>query len=149
MSRALTFFPPGPRSAGMIRGVHNADYEIILALTFLIIAATNAFHLLTTFCFPLANLAPRNTALGVCLKADPAKGGGGEVLIFEWGKAEKGKTKGKLLLTKLLLPRHQVTLSQIPPSQKEMWGAESKPHFPACPHANSSCTSVACEPAGG
>jgi hypothetical protein len=74
---------------------------------------------------------------------------GGEVLIFEWGKAEKGRTKGKLLLTKLLLPRHQVTLSQIPPSQKEMWGTESKPHFPACPHANSSCTSVACEPAGG
>jgi hypothetical protein len=64
-------------------------------------------------------------------------------------KTEKGKTNGKLMLTKLLLLRHQVTLSQIPPSQKEMWGAESKPHFPACPHANSSCTSVACEPASG
>ena len=64
-------------------------------------------------------------------------------------KDRKGMTNGKLLLTKLLLPRHQVTLSQIPPSQKEMWGAESKPHFPACPHTNSSCTSVACEPADG
>jgi hypothetical protein len=79
--------------------------------------------------------------VGVRPEAESAEGGG-EVLIFECGKAEKGKTKGKLLLTKLLLLSHQVTLSQIPPSQKEMWGAESKPHFPACPHANSSCTSV-------
>jgi hypothetical protein len=29
-------------------------------------------------------------------------------------KTEKGKTEGKLMLTKLLLPRHQVTLSQRP-----------------------------------
>jgi hypothetical protein len=64
-------------------------------------------------------------------------------------KGRKRNDNGKLMLNKLMLPRHQVTLSQIPPSQKEMWGAESKPHFPVCPHTNSSCTSVACEPASG
>jgi hypothetical protein len=37
------------------------------------------------------------------------KGGGRQ--IIELLKAEKGKTTGKLKLTKLLLPRHHVTLS--------------------------------------
>ena len=62
MSSTLTFLCPGPRSTGIIRGAWNTNYEVIPALTCLTIAATNAFHLLTTFCFPLANFAPRNMA---------------------------------------------------------------------------------------
>jgi hypothetical protein len=39
-------------------------------------------------------------------------------------------------LTKLLGPNLRVTLSQVPPSKKETWGAEGKPSFPARPRAN-------------
>ena len=54
------------------------------------------------------------------VRAKPAKGGG-EVLNHIVQRERKDKL-GKLLLTKLLSPRHLVTLSQIPPSQKETWG---------------------------
>ena len=41
-----------------------------------------------------------------------------------------------MVLTKLLSPRPQVTLSQVPPSKKETWGAKGNPSFPARPRAN-------------
>ena len=41
-----------------------------------------------------------------------------------------------MVMTKLLGLRPQVTLSQVPPSQKETWGAEGNPSFPAHPRAD-------------
>ena len=76
------------------------------------------------------------------------KGGGrGGRLIFELGINRK-RQKGLLsMLTNLKGPRHQVTLSQIPPSQKERQGVKNSPSLQVCPHTNSSI-SVAYEPAG-
>ena len=50
------------------------------------------------------------------------------------------------MMTKLKGPSPLVTLSQIPPSQKETWGAESNPCFQAHPHANSKWIIVTCGP---
>jgi hypothetical protein len=69
-------------------------------------------------------------------EAEPSKEGGGgkgKILI---GRERKDKF-GKLLMTKLLTPRHQVTLSQIPPSQKETQGVEDTPSLQARPRADS------------
>jgi hypothetical protein len=63
---------------------------------------------------------------------------------------EKDRKKQEMLLkvlTKLKCLRYQVTLSQIPPSQKETYGVKSNSRFTAHPHTNSSI-SVAYEPAG-
>jgi hypothetical protein len=49
-------------------------------------------------------------------------------------------------MTKLLGPRQQEALLQVPPSQKEMWGALYEPCFHAHPHANSNSPTVICEP---
>jgi hypothetical protein len=49
------------------------------------------------------------------------------------------------MMTKLMPPKQQEALLQIPPSQKEMWVAESNPGFPVRPHANSNWSLVACE----
>jgi hypothetical protein len=51
-------------------------------------------------------------------------------------------------MTKLLSPNLRVTLSQVPPSQKEMWGAEGTPRFPVRPHTHSIQLSLPCEPTG-
>ena len=50
-------------------------------------------------------------------------------------------------MTKLKGPRQQEALLQIPPSQKEMQGAEGTLHFHARPRANSKQSFVAFEPA--
>src|ERR1700677_3882635 len=71
---------------------------------------------------------------------------GGEMLIFLTDEDRKRRKRLLKVMTKLKGPRHQVTLSQIPPSQKETWGAKSNTHFQARPRANS--LSVAYEPAG-
>ena len=49
-------------------------------------------------------------------------------------------------MTKLLPPNLRVTLSQVPPSQKEMWGAEGPPRFHVRPRTNSKPSVVICEP---
>ena len=51
-------------------------------------------------------------------------------------------------MTKLLPPKPQAALLQIPPSQKETQGAESTLCFHARPHANSKLASVTCGPSG-
>ena len=80
---------------------------------------------------------------------------GGTFLRLDWslqkgGQSAKSYCEGKerqecvlKVMTELKGLRHQVALSQILPSQKEMWGC-----FQACPHTNSSYVSVTCEPAG-
>jgi hypothetical protein len=47
--------------------------------------------------------------------------GGGRQIIKLW-KGRKRNDNGKLMLTKLMLPRHQVTLSQIPPPRRKCGG---------------------------
>ena len=59
---------------------------------------------------------------------------GGEILIFLTDEDRKRRKRLLKVMTKLKGPRHQVTLSQIPSSQKEMWGVENNPHFQAHPH---------------
>jgi hypothetical protein len=71
---------------------------------------------------------------------------GGENADLIAGKRENMKNLIGVM-TKLLIPKPQVTLSQVPPSKKETWGAESNPSFPAHPRANSRRASVAYEPA--
>jgi hypothetical protein len=72
--------------------------------------------------------------LGVSPEAKHTEGRGKADIQME--KDRKGGTNGMLLLTKLSLPRHQVTLSQIPPSQKEMQGVEDTPSLQARPCAD-------------
>ena len=55
-------------------------------------------------------------------------------------------TKYYEMLTKLVPPNLRVTLSQVPPSQKETWGAEGTPSFHTCPHVNSKPSIVICGP---
>ena len=55
-------------------------------------------------------------------------------------------TKYYGMLTKLLPPNIQVTLSQLPPSKKETQGVEGTLCFPARPRVNSKKSFVACEP---
>ena len=50
-------------------------------------------------------------------------------------------------MTKLIPPNLRVTLSQVPPSQKETQGAEGALCFHARPRANSKKIVVVCEPA--
>jgi len=75
----------------------------------------------------------------------PKKGGG--ISNIRCSKGHENLAKYYEMLTKLILPNLQVTLSQVPPSQKETWGAEGAPCFHACPRANSKRSFVACEPA--
>ena len=70
---------------------------------------------------------------------------GGEILIFLTDKDRKRLERLIWVMTKLKGPRHQVTLSQIPSSQKEMWGVKNNPHFQARPRADSFQISVTCE----
>jgi hypothetical protein len=77
------------------------------------------------------------------VRAEPTKGGGNADILTD----EDRKRLERLIwvMTKLKSPRHQVTLSQIPSSQKEMWGVKNNPHFQARPRADSFQISVACE----
>ena len=69
------------------------------------------------------------------------------MLIYSDGKEHKNITKYYKVLTNLIVPNLRVTLSQVPPSQKEMQGVEGTLHFHTHPHANSKKSFVACEPA--
>ena len=63
-------------------------------------------------------------------------------------KGQENLTKYYEMLTKLIPPNLRVTLSQVPPSQKEMQGAESTLRFHVRPRTNSKLSSAICEPGG-
>ena len=68
------------------------------------------------------------------LRAKPHKGGKHLNLIEE---REKKSILGFTVLTKLKHANNAVTLSQIPPSQKEMQGMKNSPSLQTCPCVNS------------